>query len=187
MSSEPFEFHETSLPGVFILTPGVFKDNRGVFVKTFHREAFLARGLEADFAEQFYSISRRGVLRGLHFQLPPHHHAKLVTCLNGTVLDAVVDLRTDSPCFGQHVTVTLSRRNARMIYIPRGCAHGFLSLTNNSLLLYNQTSVHAPHADAGIRWDSANITWPLDSPVTSIRDAGFPGLADFISPFKVMS
>jgi dTDP-4-dehydrorhamnose 3,5-epimerase len=181
----PFDLEPTELPGVFVVRPRRFVDRRGVFAKTFHRPSFAALGLADDFPEQFYSVSHRGVLRGLHFQLPPHDHTKVVTCVLGSVLDAAVDLRTDSPTYGRHILVELSADCGTLLYMPPGLAHGFYSLTDDTLMLYNHTRIHDPSCDTGIRWDSAGIAWPDAAPIVSDRDAALPSLAAFASPFRL--
>lgn len=186
MSAAPaplFRIEPLGLPGCHILTPRVARDARGAFVKTFHREVFAAAGLRHDFVEEYYSVSRRGVLRGLHFQAPPHDHAKLVYCTAGTVLDAVVDLRAGSPTFGHHRIVPLGSRQRNLVYIAPGLAHGFYVTSASATLVYKTTSVYSPEHDCGIRWDSAGIAWPDASPLLSERDRGFPALRDFRTPF----
>ncbi|SFE21323.1 dTDP-4-dehydrorhamnose 3,5-epimerase family protein [Paracidovorax konjaci] len=178
-------FEESPVPGCYLIQPQAQPDERGRFVKTFSREAFLARGLECDWAESFYSVSRRGVLRGLHFQLPPHHHAKLVHCSHGRLFDVVVDLRIGSPTQGRFATFELDAERGNQIYIPAGCAHGCYALTEGATIVYHVTSAHAPQHDAGIRWDSAGIPWPDDQPLLSVRDRGHPRLSDFASPFAM--
>jgi len=172
-----------ALPGCFELRPRVLKDERGCFVKTFHRDVFRAHGLVTEFAEEYYSSSRRGVIRGLHFQTPPHEHTKIVYCVSGSVTDAVVDLRKGSPAFGQHVLLELSADKANMVYLPPGVAHGFCVRSETALLMYKVTTVYAPHHDAGIRWNSAGIPWDVREPILSPRDLSFPTFADFASPF----
>lgn len=178
-----FELVATGLPGCFEIRPRMFDDDRGRFVKVFRRDVFAAAGLATDFAEEFYSVSRRGVIRGLHFQLPPMDHAKLVYCVAGRVQDAVVDLRVGSPTHGGHGVVELSADAGNMLYIPRGLAHGFCALSETAILVYKVTSVYSPEHDAGIRWDSAGIPWAVDVPILSARDYRHPKLADFVSPF----
>lgn len=179
-----FEFLEAAIPGCFEIRPRIFDDLRGRFVKTFQRELFAEHGLNTDWPEEFYSVSKQGVLRGLHFQLPPHDHEKLVYCAAGEVLDAVVDLRVGSPTYGRNAIFRLSAETANMVYIPRGLAHGFLTLGASATMMYKVASVHAPRHDAGILWNSAGIDWPVDSPIVSARDAGFAPLEQFISPFE---
>lgn len=180
-----FQALETPLMGCLEIRPRVSEDTRGRFVKTFHQPAFQEFGLDVQWAEEYYSVSHRGVLRGLHFQLPPHDHEKLVYCVFGEVLDAAVDLRLGSPTYGQHVTFRLDAQQATMIYLPRGLAHGFFTLSEKAILMYKVSSVYSPQHDAGIRWDTAGIQWPVDTPVLSDRDQNFPALKNFSSPFTV--
>jgi dTDP-4-dehydrorhamnose 3,5-epimerase len=176
-------FSSTSLPGCFEIFPQVHHDDRGLFVKTFHFEEFSEIGLQVQWTEEYYSISRQNVLRGLHFQLPPHDHEKLVYCVEGEVFDAVVDLRGGSPTFGQHALFRLSSDQGNMLYIPRGMAHGFYSLNERTTMMYKVSTVYSPTHDTGILWSSARIPWPTQQPVLSCRDANLPPLAEFISPF----
>lgn len=178
------EFEELGLPGAFIVHPRVLADSRGTFVKTVHAPTFAARGLRTDWAEEYHSSSRRGVIRGLHFQLPPADHAKLVFCLAGTVLDVVIDLRRGSPTFGDHRQVGLEAERGTGVYIPTGCAHGFLSLSDASTLYYKVTSVHVPDADGGIAWDSVGFDWPVVNPMLSERDRALPPLSALDTPFR---
>lgn len=171
------------LPGVMLLEPRTFTDARGRFVKTFHAPDFASLGIAFNPLEEFYSVSHRGVLRGMHFQLPPHDHAKLVYCVRGRVLDVLLDLRRASPDYGRAVSAELSEENCRIFYIPPGIAHGFLALEDHSLMVYKTTSVHAPTHDAGIRWDGFGFDWGAGEKIISERDRGFPALRDFVSPF----
>jgi dTDP-4-dehydrorhamnose 3,5-epimerase len=177
-----FEVRPTLLPGCHELIAAIREDARGIFVKTVHADFFRQHGLRSDFQEQYYSVSHRHVLRGLHFQLPPQDHAKLVYCTSGRVLDAVVDVRP-GPTYGRHILVELSGEKANMIYIPAGCAHGFLTLSDSATMVYNVTSAYSPQHDSGIRWDSAGIDWPTECPTVSDRDAGLIALKDFATPF----
>ena len=156
-----FERSDTKLLGCFLLTPRVFRDTRGTFVKTFMSTAFNEMGLTTEWAEDFWSVSSRGVLRGMHFQLPPHAHAKTVTCLEGQIFDAVLDLRAGSPTFGMHQTFYLDANAPVILFIPRGLAHGFQALSESALVLYKTETVQAPNAEAGILWSSCGIAWPL--------------------------
>ena len=174
----------TAIPGCYQLFPPVHKDNRGSFVKTFRKDVFASHGLVTEFAEEYYSISRKGVLRGMHFQTPPHDHFKLVYCLTGRVLDAIVDLRVGSPTYRQSETIELSAELGNMLYIAPGMAHGFYALTDEVVMQYKVTTVYAPEHDGGIRWDSAGIAWPGSDPILSVRDCSFPSLAEFQSPFR---
>lgn len=178
------ELRKTMIPGCYELLPRVLVDTRGRFVKTFNVEQFAALGLRTDWVEEYYSVSVKGVLRGFHFQLPPHDHDKLVYCANGQVLDVVLDLRIGSPSFGKHCTFDLNVDAANIVYVPKGCAHGFYTLSDQALMMYKVTSVYAPDADAGICWCSAGVAWPDAAPQISARDASFPALSQFSSPFR---
>lgn len=177
--------HSTSLAGLVSLEPKIFKDHRGSFVKTFHEGVFCELGLPFEAKEEFFSTSRLGVLRGMHFQSPPADHTKLVYCATGAVLDVVLDLRRQSPTYGKFHAGELNETNRRAFYIPTGFAHGFLALTEGALMVYKTSTVHVPACDAGVRWDSFGFDWPLGemAPILSKRDAEFPALADFNSPF----
>ncbi len=180
-------FEETRIPGCVLVRPRSLADDRGRFTKTMHVGEFEAAGLRTDWREEFFTRSRRNVVRGLHFQTPPADHAKLVYCLVGDVLDLVVDLRRGSPSEGQLVSVRLDQENGAGLYIPSGCAHGFLSFYDESLMLYKVTSEHAPDQDAGIAWNSIDFDWPVVDPIVSERDRRHPPLADFVSPFVFKS
>lgn len=178
-----FERLETYIPGCFELTPRKINDERGCFVKTYHFDAFKEHGLDTDWREEYYSVSHKGVLRGLHYQSPPHDHAKLVYCTSGEVLDVVVDLRVGSPMFGKFTIFQLTACKANMIYIPRGCAHGFYTISDSATMMYKVTSVYAPSNDTGIHWNSVGISWPDTKPIVSLRDNSLIFFSDFISPF----
>jgi dTDP-4-dehydrorhamnose 3,5-epimerase len=176
--------HPSPLPGCYLIEARRFGDVRGEFTKVVHSTTFRALGLHTDFPEVFWSSSRVGVVRGLHFQVPPADHVKLVTCVAGRVHDAVVDLRTGSPTYGHHYSVPLGADRPHLLYVPVGMAHGFLAVEEPALMLYFVSTEHSPQHDRGLRWDSAGIEWPLErSPIVSDRDAAFPTLAEFESPF----
>jgi dTDP-4-dehydrorhamnose 3,5-epimerase len=177
------KLRETSLQGLYLIEPFVHDDLRGTFVKTYQAEEFKTYGLEYDFRESFYSVSHKNVIRGMHFQLPPHDHAKLVFATEGKILDVIIDLRKSSRTFGRYESFELSGLNRHMLYIPRGMAHGFCSLTDNATVFYSTSTVHTPSHDAGLRYDSFGFDWPVEKPVISQRDLSFPSLGDFSSPF----
>lgn len=177
------EIEPTAVPGCHIVQAKAIRDQRGAFVKTFHAPRFDELGLRTDWREEYFSASARGVVRGLHFQTPPADHAKLVFCLVGNVLDVVVDLRRGSPAYGRAHGFTLSAENGRGLYLPSGCAHGFVSRSELSGMYYKVTSVHSPEHDAGIAWNSVNFDWGVTDPVLSDRDSRHPALAEFDSPF----
>ncbi len=180
-----FNIHSQPLPGAFILQPRCFEDNRGNFVKTYHRGLFKDMGIDFAPTEEFFSTSHKDVLRGMHFQLPPHDHNKLVYCIRGAVLDVVVDLRRGSPTYGKTASIELGETNRFLFYIPKGFAHGFLGLHDNSIMVYKTDHFYAPASDTGILWDSFAFDWPVTAPVISPRDLAFPALRDFNSPWTL--
>lgn len=175
----------TELPinGCFRLQPRVFQDARGRFVKPLVVSQLHAHGLRTDFVEQYHSTSAPGVVRGMHFQTPPHEHAKLVYCAAGAVTDVLLDLRKQSPTFGQAISLPLTAESGHAVYIAAGVAHGFVATQEPALMVYNVTSEYAPHHDSGVRWDSFGFNWGVPLPVMSERDRSFSALADFVSPF----
>ena len=181
--SAPFDVHPTGLEGCLELRLKPFRDARGLFLKTYHEAGFRDLGLCTDWKEEFISTSAKGVLRGMHFQVPPHQHAKLVLCLAGRVLDVALDLRAGSPSFGKFAAVELSPEAANGMYVPEGFAHGFLALEDGSTMHYKVSSMHSPFHDRGLRWDSFGFLWPVAAPTLSPRDANFESFGDFFTPF----
>jgi len=178
------QFTATKLAGCFVVQFPAFPDSRGFFVKAFQKSLFEAQGLEADFAEVFYTTSHKRVLRGMHFQVPPSDHAKLVYCTSGSICDMALDLRVGSPSFGQHEVYELSERFNNAVFLPRGIAHGFYVREAPSVVVYHVTTEHNPAHDQGILWSSFGAPWPDSNPVVSARDAAFPALDGFRSPFR---
>jgi dTDP-4-dehydrorhamnose 3,5-epimerase len=177
------ELIPTALEGCYQISPLFAQDERGTFVKTFHAERFSTLGLPIDWREEYYSSSRKYVIRGMHFQTPPHDHEKLVYCMQGQVLDVVLDLRMASATYGRHIAVKLDGALGQGLIIPKGMAHGFLAQTEDVLMAYKVTSVYVPENDSGIRWDSFGLDWGVDQPIVSIRDCAHPSFVDFNSPF----
>ena len=174
-------FIETDLNGAYVIQPVIHRDDRGFFVETFNQEMFVAGGIEAGFVQDNYSFSKqKGVLRGLHFQYPPHAQTKLVVVMTGSVWDVIVDLRKDSPTFLKWTGVELSSDDMTMLYVPKGFAHGFCTLQENTRVLYKVDAHYAPQADAGIRWNDPDlaIPWPCSSPILSAKDSTLPMLKD---------
>jgi dTDP-4-dehydrorhamnose 3,5-epimerase/CDP-3, 6-dideoxy-D-glycero-D-glycero-4-hexulose-5-epimerase len=180
-----FEIVDEPLAGLKLIQPRIFNDERGSFIKSYHSKQMKEFGIEFSLEEEFYSISKRNVLRGMHFQLPPHAHDKIVYCLAGEVLDVVLDIRKGSDTYGQSYATQLSANNRQILFIPKGIAHGFLSLSENSCMVYKTSAVYAPEADSGILWNSFEFNWPTMSPILSSRDSEFVSLSNFKSPFLV--
>lgn len=182
----------TRLAGVLVLEPRVFGDERGFFFESFNQRAFDdAVGTHVDFVQDNHSKSSRNVLRGLHYQLPPKAQGKLVRVVQGEVFDVAVDLRKDSPTFGQWVGEILSAENKKQLWIPAGFAHGFLTLSDTAEFLYKTTDYYSPEHERCIRWDDPDIgvEWPLSAPpLVSGKDAlgaPFAGLTDVFQAERV--
>jgi dTDP-4-dehydrorhamnose 3,5-epimerase len=170
---------ETKLPGVLIIEPKVFGDARGYFMETFNRMRYESLGLPGHFVQDNVSSSRRGVLRGLHFQ-NPYPQGKLVYVLDGEVFDVAVDIRLGSPTFGEWVGVTLSGENKRQFYVPPGYAHGFCVTSESAIFAYKCTELYHPEADRVVLWNDPEIgiEWPVSQPLISEKDARAPRLAE---------
>lgn len=170
------EVIKTKLDGVYIIKNNIFKDERGMFIKTYHYDLFKERDLCTDFKESYYSVSRKNTIRGMHFQKPPFDHDKLVYVANGKILDVIVDLRKNSKTFKEFISVEISRENGYSVYIPKGCAHGFLALEDDTITVYNVSTVYNAKYDSGISYDSFGMNWNIKNPIISDRDRGFYGI-----------
>ncbi|MGH2454202.1 MAG: dTDP-4-dehydrorhamnose 3,5-epimerase [bacterium] len=173
-------FTETALRGAAIVEPEPLGDERGFFARTWSQAQFEGRGLNARVVECSISFSRRrGTLRGLHYQAEPFAETKLVRCTMGAVYDVIVDLRRESPTFARWVGVELSAENRRLLYVPEGFAHGFLTLTDDCEVCYQISQHHVPEAARGVRWDDPafGIVWPSAPTLISERDRRFPDFA----------
>jgi dTDP-4-dehydrorhamnose 3,5-epimerase len=170
---------ETRLPGVLLIQPSVFTDERGFFMETYHAARFHEAGITATFVQDNHSRSARGVLRGLHYQ-EPNPQGKLVRCTRGALFDVAVDIRSGSPAFGRWFGVELTEENRTMLWIPPGFAHGFCALTDGADLMYKCTAVYDGANDRSIAWNDPEIgiEWPLASPQLSPKDAAAPTLAN---------
>lgn len=184
-----FEFQAQALAGVQLITPQMFGDERGAFMMSYQRSPFFAAGVAEEFVQDNHSISSRGVLRGLHFQIPPRAQGKLVRVARGSALDVVVDIRRGSATFGKHLAIELSEKNRAMLWVPAGFAHGFLSLADDTVLLYKVTAEYAPECERGLRFDDPGIgvQWPLPGAMIRVndRDRSFPLLSEQESPFQL--
>ena len=181
---------ETAIPGVLIIEPKAFGDARGYFMESFNAREFAQKtGLEVTFVQDNLSKSRRGVLRGLHFQRPPYAQSKLVGVVKGRVLDVAVDIRKGSATYGQHVAVELTEENHKQMFIPRGFAHGFAVLSEEAIFQYKCDAFYAPEAEGGISILDASlgIDWglPMMEAILSEKDTQHPLLKDFESPFTL--
>lgn len=166
------KFQDLDIEGCYSVQNFRASDNRGLFVKTFHKEEFFNKGLQTEFAESYYSSSKKNVIRGMHFQLPPFEHDKLVYVTHGEILDVVLDIRKNSKTYGKYISVKL-KEFGDSIYIPRGCAHGFLTLSIQATVVYNVSTTYNSSADAGLLWNSFGFDWKINNPIISERDSLF--------------
>ena len=178
-----------AIPDVKLIAPNIFRDDRGFFSETFNLRALAAHGVTGDFVQDNHSLSvEPGVVRGLHYQLPPAAQDKLVRVTRGAILDVAVDIRTGSPTYGQHVAVTLSAENWEQLWIPKGFAHGFCTLEPNTEVVYKVTDYYAPDCDRGLRWNDPDlgINWPVaaDRVILSAKDAASPMFGELASTFQ---
>ena len=175
----PFQFQQLEIPGAILIEARRFEDDRGVFLETYKASDFAAQGIPP-FVQDNCSHSIQGVLRGLHFQLPPQAQGKLVSALHGRVFDVIVDIRRDSPTYKQWIGVVLSAKNGRMLYVPAGFAHGYCALSKEASFTYKVTAEFAPELERGIAWNDPEIgiEWPISDPILSPRDAQLPSLAE---------
>ncbi|WP_320169081.1 dTDP-4-dehydrorhamnose 3,5-epimerase [Maridesulfovibrio sp.] len=180
------ELFETEFPGLWVIEPTVYRDKRGFFLESFNRVVFERNGLPVDFVQDNHSYSSGvGVIRGLHLQLPPYAQAKLVWVTRGAVNDVAVDLRKGSPTYLKSFSIELSAANFRRLFIPKGFAHGYETLTDENEFMYKVDAPYAPDCEAGIRWDDPDLAigWKAKEPVLSDKDLALPPLSGFDSPF----
>lgn len=176
----PCTFTKTALPEVLLIEPKIFSDDRGFFLESYKASEFEANGITERFVQDNHSRSDRGVLRGIHYQLPPCAQGKLVRVISGSVLDVAVDLRRGSPDFGKSIAYKLSGENHRMLYIPPGFGHAFLSLEDETHFVYKCTSEYNKESEGGVRWDDPDlaIEWPDMEMIVSPKDEALPALKE---------
>jgi dTDP-4-dehydrorhamnose 3,5-epimerase len=181
------QIEETDIPGVLVVTPKVFGDERGFFLETYNKEKFQQAGIEPEFVQDNHSKSIRGVVRGLHYQ-KKFPQGKLIRAIQGEVLDVIVDIRRGSPTFTRWISILISAENKKQVWIPGGLAHGFSVLSETAEFCYKVTDYYHPEDEAGIRWNDPqlNINWQVQNPLLSEKDSGLPLLAEVVkrlSPF----
>jgi dTDP-4-dehydrorhamnose 3,5-epimerase len=182
------EFIKTSLNGAYLIKPKVFRDERGFFLESYSEKVFVENGIDAKFVQDNHSLSvKKGVLRGIHFQLPPHDQSKLVRVTRGKVYDVIIDLRKNSETFGKWEGFELSGENFQMLFVPRGFGHAYCALEDNTEFMYKVDNFYASESDSGIIWSDQdlNIDWPIKEPILSEKDGKLQSFRDFNSPFKL--
>jgi dTDP-4-dehydrorhamnose 3,5-epimerase len=182
----PMDIIETPLPGLLLIQPKVFADERGHFFESYRRDVMEKHSIVADFVQDNQSLSNKGIIRGMHFQIPPFAQDKLVRVIAGAVLDVVVDIRRSSPTYGKVFSVELSAENFTMLLIPKGFAHGFETLEDKTIFSYKCTDYYHPSAEGGIAWNSPSlqIPWRTSVPTLSQKDKNHLEFSQFESPFN---
>ena len=178
---------KTTLDGLVVLKPTIFKDNRGYFMESYNQKNINKLVGNVNFVQDNESVSSRGVLRGLHFQKPPYAQAKLVRCLKGSVLDVVLDLRKDSKTYGIFETILLTEENKKQLFIPKGFAHGFVVLSETAIFSYKVDNYYNPESESGVLWNDLdlNIDWKINKKeiIVSEKDKSLPTFNNIINPF----
>lgn len=175
-------FVRTDFEGVFVVEVGAFPDDRGYFMESYNVRDFKENGILSNFVQDNFSFSKKGVIRGLHFQKPPHEVSKLVQCIEGEIYDVIVDLRKNSPTFCKWQVFYLSEENKKQLYVPKGFAHGFCVVSESAKALYKVDEFYYPECDGALRWDDPDlaIAWPIDNPIVSEKDKKAPLLKELI-------
>lgn len=175
----------TPIAGLIIIEPQIFNDPRGYFYESYNKDKMVAAGIPFEFIQDNQSLSQKGIVRGLHFQAPPFAQGKLVRVIQGAVMDVVVDIRKNSPTYGQHFSIELTAENKTMFFIPPGFAHGFETLEDNTIFLYKCTNVYHKESEGGLLWNDSNlgIKWQSTEPLVSDKDKILPNLINLKSPF----
>jgi len=179
------EVKTTPIQGLLIIQPKVFTDARGYFFESYSEKLFKQHGINAHFVQDNQSLSQKSALRGLHFQSPPYEQGKLVRVIKGAVLDVVVDIRKNSPTYGQHFSLELSEKNFLMLWVPPGFAHGFATLENDTIFVYKCTNLYHKESEGGINWNDPDlkINWGVSAPIVSEKDKELGLLKNLHSPF----
>ncbi len=179
------EIITTDFEGLFVLKPKVFQDKRGYFYESYNQDLFKQNNITTNFIQDNQSLSNKGIIRGLHFQNPPHAQMKLVRVIKGAVLDVVVDIRKNSKTYGQHFSIELNEENFLMLYIPVGFAHGFATLKDDTIFSYKCSETYHPESEGGLTWNDPEfkIDWQMENPILSPKDEKYDSFNLFVSLF----
>ncbi len=175
----------TNINGLFVLSNKIFSDKRGDFKKVFTASDFNTLNIDVEFKELYYSINKKNVIRGMHFQIPPEDHIKLVYCVQGSITDVCLDIRKNSKTYGSYFSIDLSGKSDTFLYIPQGIAHGFASREDNTIVHYAQTTCYSKEHDCGIHYNSFGYNWQIDNPIVSDRDRAFLPIDAYEDAYEV--
>ena len=173
------KFIQSKISGCQIIQSNIIKDNRGAFTKNFNKNIFIKNNINQNFDECYFSRSKKGVIRGMHFQVSPHEISKLIFCSEGEIIDVFLDIRPSSKTYGQFDTVKMTSENGIHIFLPKGIADGFQVISKNATVHYLQSGVYEKKSDCGILWNSFGFKWPLNNPILSDRDSSFQEFKDY--------
>lgn len=182
----PFKFKRLEIPEIVLIEPKIFPDGRGFFIEIYKHSDFADFGIKERFVQDNYSKStQKGVLRGLHYQIPPFSQGKIIQVISGEIFDVAVDIRVSSPNYGKWIGVNLSSENRKMLYIPSGFAHGFCTLTEITEVIYKCTNIYSPQHERGVIWndDTLKIDWPVENPILSEKDLVYPSFDNIEKSF----
>lgn len=174
----------TDMQGLYIVQSDFFVDNRGEFIKNFQSDFLMQSGLDMEIKESYYTVSNKDVIRGMHFQVPPYEHTKVVYVSYGEILDVVLDIRKNSSTYGKYFSINLSHKNPKALFISSGFAHGFKSLCKGSIVNYMQSTCYNQKCDKGVYYNSFGFDWQCKTPIISERDMGFKNFDEFVTPFE---
>lgn len=178
-----YKVKNCKIKGILEIEPVKFQDSRGENIKPFHKNQMNKIGIECDFMEDLMVKSKKGVIRGLHFQSSPFTQAKLIYCAKGSIFDVALDIRKESPTYGEYISFILDSTKNNMIYIPEGFAHGYQALEEDTVVIYKMTSIYSKKHENGIKWDTVNVEWPIKKVIVSDKDNILVEFEKFISPF----
>ena len=179
------EIENLPIDGIKLIRYDIHKDTRGYTCKPFSSEEMQRSGLTFEIKEVFLSFSRKNVIRGMHFQVPPNSQEKIVNVIKGKIIDVLLDIRTNSSTYGKYISLEMGKMDGTSVYVPQGVAHGFLSLERDNIISYLLNSPYSSSGEKGIRYDSFGYKWPTNSPTLSNRDYAFEKFNEFVSPFKM--
>ncbi|MDB3085878.1 dTDP-4-dehydrorhamnose 3,5-epimerase [Clostridioides difficile] len=179
-----YKIINTNLEGCVEILPDMFEDKRGTIIKPYHHPSFKELGINENFDEDLFVKSKKGVIRGLHFQRDPFGQSKLIYCISGSILDVAVDIRKDSKTYGEYVCFNLNAEKMNMAYIPNGFAHGYEVLEENTAVIYKLSSKYSPESEGGIKWDSMDICWNEKNPIISDKDKELPTFFEYTTNFR---
>ena len=177
----------TKIQGLYVIDVFKFEDERGSLIKPYNYKAYASLGVNLDFKETWFTKSKKDVIRAMHLQIGDEACEKLISVIRGSVIDVVLDLREDSNTFGEYFDINLNDVDPKALYIPKGCAHGYQVIENDTIVMYEATKIHSPKNDTGIKWDSFGYDWKIENPIISKKDEVLLGMSQFVGKYKLLT